>query len=78
MLIAAGFPSLHTEAAPFLDCPVPRVFVQSTNDPFGPREHFQSFYDSLGGEKRLVWIESRDHFFVDALDPLETSVSSLV
>ncbi|MEZ5400675.1 MAG: alpha/beta family hydrolase [Bryobacteraceae bacterium] len=76
LLIAAGFPSLQTDAAPFLDCAAPRVFVHSTHDQFGPRENFQAFYDSLRGERSLVWIESRDHFFVDALDPLEAAAKN--
>ncbi|MEZ5356815.1 MAG: alpha/beta family hydrolase [Bryobacteraceae bacterium] len=78
MLVPVGFPSLHTDPLPYLACPVPRVFLHSTHDQFGPRESFQAFFDSLPGEKDLVWIESRDHFFVDALDQLETAVSRLL
>ncbi len=78
VLIAAGFPSAQTDPAPFLDCAVRRVFIHSTNDQFGPRENFQAFYDSLPGEKSLVWIESKDHFFVDALDQVEAAAATLL
>ena len=73
-LLLAGFPTRlgADDFAP--DCRVPRYFVQSTHDQFGPREEMQRLFDSLNEPKRLVWIEAKDHFFADALDELETAV----
>jgi hypothetical protein len=78
LLIAAGFPVLHSDPEPYRTCAVPRVFLQSTNDQFGPRAAFQEFFDSLAGDNRLIFIESKDHFFVDALDPFERAVSGIL
>jgi len=73
--IALGFPTRYGDATQFLRNPVPRVFIQSTNDEFGPRAEFTEFVDRVEGEKKLIWIESRDHFFVDAQQQLEDVVS---
>ena len=71
-VVAAGFPT-RMGAAPawLLGCAVPRVFIQSTHDQFGPRPEFQPFFDALPEPKRLVWVEAQDHFFAGGLDELE-------
>ena len=69
--IAIGFPTRYGDTSDFLANQVPRLFVQSTNDEFGPRPAFTEFFESVQGAKKLVWIESRDHFFVDAQPELE-------
>jgi hypothetical protein len=58
-------------------CRRPRVFIQSTHDQYGPRPQFEAFYDHLWGPKQLLWIDARDHFFLDALDEFEHAVTSL-
>ncbi len=75
LAIAAGFPAKHTKADEYLDCPAPRVFVHSTHDQYGPREEFQKYFDSVRGEKKLVWIESPDHFFAGSLDGVEDAAA---
>ena len=56
------------------DCDRPRVFIQSTNDEFGPAPALQSYFDRLPGPKELLWVTARDHFFADALDAFEETV----
>jgi hypothetical protein len=76
-IVAAGFPAMYQDRA-FLDnCVVPRVFVQSTHDEFGPVDQIQPFVESLPEPKRLVLIEARDHFFAGALADLEEQVYRL-
>ena len=53
------------------------MFVQSTNDEFGPLPAFDEFFQQVEGEKKMVWIESRDHFFVDAQQQLEDAIAAL-
>lgn len=77
LAIAIGFPARYPGAEQFLVNPVPRVFVQSTNDEFGPRPAFDEFFQQVEGEKKMVWIESRDHFFVDAQQQLEDAIAAL-
>jgi alpha/beta superfamily hydrolase len=77
LILAAGFPTRHTDTNEYLDCVTPRIFIQSTNDQYGPRQEFQAFHDRLRGDSRLIWIEAKDHFFVDALEDLENTVAAL-
>jgi len=76
-LIAAGFPASYRDSAALGHCGVPRIFVQSTNDQYGPRPAMQSYFDGLSGDKRLIWVDAEDHFFAGALDELEATVTGL-
>ena len=46
----------------------------STNDEFGPVDELRAVVDELDGPPELVFIPSKDHFFVDALDAFEQAV----
>ena len=70
--ILVGFPRAYQEAA--AQCPVPRIFIQSTHDQYGPREPMQNWFDSLAEPKKLIWIEARDHFFAGELDVFEKAL----
>ena len=59
-------------------CDVPRIFIQSTHDQYGPRETMQKYFDSLDGPKKMVWIEARNHFFSDGLDAFEKALVDVV
>jgi hypothetical protein len=56
---------------------VPRVFLQSTHDEFGPVEELRSVIEALPGTPQLMFIEAQDHFFTGALDELEKVVGGL-
>ena len=70
-VIAAGFPTRWMERDFVYQVRVPKYFVQSTNDEFGPRPDLTEFFDTLPEPKHLDWVPSEDHFFRDALDDLE-------
>jgi alpha/beta superfamily hydrolase len=76
-IVVTGFPAAGSEAGEYLHCGRPRVFLQSTNDEHGPAPQMQSFYDRATGEKQLIWIEARDHFFAGALDQLEAAAARI-
>ncbi|HLJ48927.1 MAG TPA: alpha/beta fold hydrolase [Bryobacteraceae bacterium] len=73
-LIAVGVPAAYTETHELGNCPVPRFFIQSTNDQYGPIPAMQAYFDKLQPPKELVWVEARDHFFADALPAFEEAV----
>jgi len=78
LLIAAGFPTVLGDAAFLESCLAPKVFIQSTHDEFAPRPDMQALFDErIAQPKRLIWIESEDHFFQGALDQLEETVFGL-
>ena len=58
-------------------CPIPKFFVQSTNDEHGPRPDLERLFAGFAEPKRLVWVEANDHFFAGGLQQLEEEVSGL-
>jgi alpha/beta superfamily hydrolase len=77
-LLAAGFPTRMGDSEYLETCSVPKVFVQSTHDEFGPQPALESLFDKIAEPKRLVWIEAADHFFTGALESLEAQVTAMV
>jgi uncharacterized protein len=73
-LIAVGFPAGDGASANMGQCDVPRIFIQSTHDEFGPAPAMEPYFASLTGPKDLIWVEAADHFFAGALDKLEEAV----
>jgi alpha/beta superfamily hydrolase len=55
-------------------CTVPKIFIHSTHDEFGPRPDFERMYAGVSEPKELIWIEAADHFFAGALETLEEQV----
>jgi alpha/beta superfamily hydrolase len=76
-VIAAGFPTRMEEREFVYTVTVPRFFVQSTNDQFGPRAELAAFFETLAEPKELHWIEAADHFFKDNLDGFETVIEQI-
>jgi alpha/beta superfamily hydrolase len=73
-LLAAGFPTTLGDTEYLESCPTRKIFVQSTHDQFGPRDAMESLYSRIAEPKRLIWVESTDHFFAGGLDELEEQV----
>ena len=75
--ILVGFPTSNGGFEHLKTCYVPKVFIQSTNDQYGPRTQLESLYASFAEPKQIQWIEASDHFFQDGLDELEESIYQL-
>ena len=76
-VIAVGFPTVYKDRTYLEGCTVPRAFVQSTHDEFGPVADLQAVLAGLPEPKQLVLVEAQDHFFAGALDQLEAAIISL-
>lgn len=76
-VIAAGFPTIYPEREYLDGCTVPRYFVQSTHDEFGPLADLKPVIAALPEPKQLVAIPARDHFFEGGLEDLEYAVFRL-
>ena len=76
-VILAGTPTRYGMQEPLAGLRVPRIFLQSTHDKYGPREELQVLFDALDGPKEMHWVEARDHFFSGALAELEETVRGL-
>lgn len=75
--IAVGFPSKHPNRDYVKAVSIPKYFVHSTNDEYGPRDDFQAFFDELPEPKQLLWVAAADHFFKDNLDGYEAAVEQV-
>jgi uncharacterized protein len=72
-IIAAGFPAIYKDVT-YLDAPIPRIFVQSTHDEFGPVPMIEAVVAGLAEPKQLILVEAQDHFFAGGLDRLEEEI----
>jgi uncharacterized protein len=75
--IAVGFPTVYKDCSYLDNCTVPRVFVQSTQDQYGPAVDLEALVAALPEPKKLVFIEAQDHFFAGALEKLEEEIAFL-
>jgi uncharacterized protein len=76
-LILVGFPLNYPDQEHIIQIHIPKYFVQSTNDEFGPRPEFTAFYESVPEPKHLDWIEAADHFFKGGLDSYERVIEQI-
>jgi alpha/beta superfamily hydrolase len=76
-VIAVGFPTVYKDRSFLEGCNVPRIFIQSTRDQYGPVDELQPLVEALPEPKQLIWIDAEDHFFAGALEQLEESVFQL-
>lgn len=76
-VIAVGFPTTKPGQEYVAEVRIPKFFVHSTVDEFGPFAQFQAFYDALPEPKELTWIEGGDHFFKDKLGEFEQTIGTI-
>ena len=75
-VIAVGFPTNgHFD---YLEsCGLPKYFVHSTNDIYGPKPELEKAFEKFAEPKSLEFIEAGDHFFAGSLDALESAIAAL-
>lgn len=76
-VVAVGFPAKYPHNEYVAEIRIPKYFVQSTNDVFGPRPQMQEFFDALPQPKELAWVEAEDHFFRGGLDAYEAEIARI-
>jgi uncharacterized protein len=76
-VVAVGFPTMYKDRTYLDGCTVPRTFVQSSIDEYGPLQELQAVVDALPEPKTLMVLEAQDHFFAGALEQLESTIASL-
>ncbi len=70
-LMGVGFPTWREDNTYLTRCTIPKLFVQSTVDVFGPRADLEALIATIPEPKELRFIEAGDHFFAGALEQLE-------
>jgi alpha/beta superfamily hydrolase len=76
-VIPVGVPVLRSTFDSVLGCTLPKYFVQSTNDEFGPVAETEAAVAKFAEPKQLFFIESKDHFFVDGLNLFEDKIAEI-
>jgi alpha/beta superfamily hydrolase len=76
-VVAVGFPTTYKDNSYLQACTVPRVFIQSTRDQYGPISELEPLVTALPEPKKLIKVEASDHFFAGALEELERAVAEL-
>jgi alpha/beta superfamily hydrolase len=76
-VVAAGFPTQRSTFEYLAHCALPKYFVHSTNDEFGPRREIEAAFEWFAEPKSLRFIEAKDHFFDGALDEFENAVAEI-
>jgi uncharacterized protein len=59
-------------------CAKPKLFVSGSRDQFGPRAQLQTFVESVPEPKKLVVIESADHFFEGRLREMRETIEAWI
>lgn len=82
-LIGVGTPVLPVEERSYnLDflqsCIKPKLFVSGENDKYGPRQQLERFVNSVPEPRKLVIIESADHFFEGRLRELREAIEAWI
>lgn len=59
-------------------CSKPKLFVSGGRDQFGPRAKLEQVFDSFAEPKKLVLVDSADHFFEGRLKEMRDAIDSWV
>jgi hypothetical protein len=73
-VIAVGFPTRVTQREFVYHVEIPKYFIHSTMDEYGPRAEMEAFFATVSEPKEIRWIEAADHFFSGALNEYEAAV----
>ena len=74
-VIILGFPITRLDStADLARVRQPRLFVQGSDDEFGPGPAIRTLVSSLPEPKRLAVIEGADHFFTGKLDEMQAPI----
>ena len=76
-VLAVGFPTTLPPFDYLHSVAIPKYFVHSVQDEFGPAAELSALYDTLPPPKHLRWIEGEDHFFKGALDLFEAAIAEV-
>jgi alpha/beta superfamily hydrolase len=77
-LVGLGLPVESSDFSFLGDCRKPKLIVQGTMDPFGPREKLKKVFDTFAEPKELRWVEGVDHFFTGKLEEVQSAVEKFL
>ena len=75
-LIGLGIPVNSVSLSYLRQCTKPKLIIQGGDDQFGSRENVNELFDELPEPKKLVFIETADHFFTGKLDKVTAAIGA--
>lgn len=77
-LVGMGLPVKSYDYAYLEASPKPKLFVEGTEDEYGPRAQVEQVVARFAPPKRLVWVEGADHFFTGKLEEYQQAIRAFV
>ncbi len=75
-LVGLGLPVDKSDVNYLRDCLKPKLLIQGGNDQFGSRANLEALFAKLPNPKRLVIVESADHFFTGRLGEVSAAINA--
>jgi len=77
-LVGLGLPVESYDYSYLSGSPKPKLFIEGTNDVYGPRMKVEKLVSTFAPPKTLRWIEGADHFFTGHLDEVQEAIQSFL
>ncbi|MGH9787504.1 MAG: alpha/beta family hydrolase, partial [Candidatus Acidiferrales bacterium] len=75
-LLGVGIPANDSDFSYLASCAKPKLVVQGSRDQYGSRENVEALLARTPDPKKLVWIDSADHFLAGKLDELRKAITA--
>jgi hypothetical protein len=77
-LVGLGVPVSSTNMDFLRGVLKPKLIIQGTRDPFGPRAEVECFYASLAEPKQIHWVQGADHLFTGKLEEVQRAIGEFL
>lgn len=77
-LVGLGLAITHHDYSFLLHNRKPKLFVEGTEDEFGPRDQVEKVIATFSAPKELHWVDGADHFFTGKLEEVEETIRSFL
>lgn len=77
-LVGMGLPVKSYDYSYLITCNKPKLFVEGTEDEYGPRAQVEALVARFAPPKRLQWIEGADHYFAGKLPELQEAIRAFI
>lgn len=74
VVVGVGLPANNSDFSYLASCGKPKLFLQGTRDQYGSRVALEAVFAHTAAPKKLVWLESADHFFTGHLKELRAAI----
>ncbi|HEV2379592.1 MAG TPA: alpha/beta fold hydrolase [Terriglobia bacterium] len=73
-LVGLGVPAASYDFSFLAAVTKPKLFVQGTEDVYGPRARVEHLFDSLVEPKQIQWVDGADHFLTGRLEEAQEAI----